>query len=244
MLYNVYSNMNDFITLNDRQLITIIKNPETSRRDYNSAFEVLFYRYEKQIHKMWWSLSRQFGGQGVVETLKDEYYSAAYEAFFKAVSEIKLEKIRDDNWKLVQYSSFYLRNVKNNLAKQVIKNSITRSTQNLADEENSFENKMDAETEMFYYNEEGYKTNPEYTYIYNSEENLCNKVLDDSFKNWTPLKREIYRLLLKGMSKPEISKKLGIPLLKVYNNISGMKKDFKANMEKASNRKRSRSLKG
>ena len=153
---------NDFLKLNDRQLITIIKNPEVSKQDYNNAFEVLFNRYEKQIHKIWWSLNRQFGGQGIVETVKDEYYSAAYEAFFKAVSEIKLEKIRDDNWKLVQYSSFYLRNVKNKLAKQIVKNTNVRSTQNLVsmgfEEENS-ENRMDNETEEAYYNQEGFVYN-------------------------------------------------------------------------------------
>ena len=227
---------NDFLKLNDRQLITIIKNPEVSKQDYNNAFEVLFNRYEKQIHKIWWSLNRQFGGQGIVETVKDEYYSAAYEAFFKAVSEIKLEKIRDDNWKLVQYSSFYLRNVKNKLAKQIVKNANVRSTQNLVsmgfEEENS-ENRMDNETEEAYYNQEGFVYNPEYSYLYKHDEDICNKVLDECFNKWHPLKREIYRMLLKKIPKKEMAESLGITTLKLYNNISAMKRDLRKHMNKA-----------
>ena len=227
---------NDFLKLNDRQLITIIKNPEVSKQDYNNAFEVLFNRYEKQIHKIWWSLNRQFGGQGIVETVKDEYYSAAYEAFFKAVSEIKLEKIRDDNWKLVQYSSFYLRNVKNKLAKQIVKNANVRSTQNLVsmgfEEENS-ENRMDNETEEAYYNQEGFVYNPEYSYLYKHDEDICNKVLDECFNRWHPLKREIYRMLLKKIPKKEMAESLGITTLKLYNNISAMKRDLRKHMNKA-----------
>lgn len=231
--------MSDFHILNDRNLIKIIKDPETSKEDYNKAYEVLFNRYEKQIHKMWWSLSRQFGGQGIVETLKDEYYSEAYEAFHKAVTKIDLNEIRDDNWKLVQYSSFYLRNVKTKLSKQIIKNINVRSTQNLQSlglEEDSQENRMDRETEMAYYENEGYKNNPEYICIRRSEEKICRDALNASYSNWNDLKRKIYKGLISNKSKAEIARELGINNSRLYNNINSMKEELKKNLEIFSNK--------
>jgi hypothetical protein len=56
-----------------------------------------------------------------VISLKEDFYSESFLTFDKALSAIKLSKIRDDNWKFLGYYGYYLNSTKNTFARNIIK---------------------------------------------------------------------------------------------------------------------------
>lgn len=228
--------MSNLSKLNDRQLIEIYQS-RTNTVLSNKAAEILIKRYEPQINRNWWVLRRQFGGSSLIDGYSNEYYSEAYEAILLAINSIDLKKIRDDNWKLVQYSGFYLKNARNKVAKKVSKAACIRPLDNLssfAGGDESKENITDPEVERAYYEEEGYKHNPEDIIINEEALNSLKKIINNCYNHWTEEKRNIFKLLLAGKSKKEIAEILGMRRNSLYNRVAIMEKEIKKKMKEVS----------
>ena len=217
-----------FKTLNDHDLISIIKNPETRELDYNMSCEVLLDRYEKQIHKNWWTLNKQLIKMGRKYFEKEDYFSAAYEAFFIALQKTDLSKVMDSNWKFVGMLNWYLTNVRTKIIKDIKeKDSKTKSLVNGALVDNEESNVVDWDVDESYQNHTGYKNDPEYVYSIVEGCETCQKAIDICLSQWTELERDAFRLLESGESKVNAARILGVKPSKLYTMSRKMCKDMK-----------------
>lgn len=214
------------------EIIRIIKDPKSSEINYNRACEVLIKKYEKMIHYHWWKLQQELNKTGYVNSIKEDYYDEAYEALFKAITKVDLNKVKDEKFKLLQLASWYITNVRTKMRKKVI-NKISKSrslvSANLKEDEDS--TTFDSDVEMSYNEEFGYKTDPIYTYEIKEGEDNCDNAINECFRIWDDTEKEIYRYLEKGKNKAEISQIMGIPVTKVYTLTKRMKSDMKKAMD-------------
>ena len=212
--------------LNDRSLITLIKDPGTPRELFELASHVLVERYEKQIHKNWWVLQKQMNNSTLINSLKDEYYSEAWEAFWTAIQKIDISKIRDDKWKCVGYTDFYLRNVRTKFIKETRKNGKLKSTSSM-DTEDPDNLTVDSDVERAYWEQSGYRSEPGFAYENVETTQECQEAVRRCLDRWSPLERRIFYLLEEGESKVEIARKLEESSGKIYSAVNRMKRDLK-----------------
>ena len=213
----------------DYDLISLIKNPETSKDDCDHAWKILIKRYEPKIYKDWERLQRQLNNSVYVQNIKDEYFEEAMEAFYNAICKIDLSKVKNDKWKAIGYVDFYLKNVRTKLIKQVIKAQKIKSLNEKSikiNNETSSVSEMDVDVESIYYRDEGYKYDPLYIIELEDTERECEEVLSNLIKNWDPSKREIFALLRSGIKRAEIARKLNINVSKVYNETKKMRSEI------------------
>lgn len=228
--------MNCFEKKCDKELVEIIKNEETSRKDRNYAYEALFNRYKRCFDKNWYKLQLQMDKSRFIMSKEDDFYSDAYEAFLTAIDKVDLSKIENNNWKLIGYLDFYLRNVRSKIIKGIMKKESkvkSISYMNNINNDSSSEDisRVDSDVEMSYWVTEGYKTEPEYRYLIEEEEERCVISINKCLKKWTPFEREIFELLKSGKSKSDIATIKNITPSRVYLVTKSMKKDFKKYME-------------
>ena len=220
--------INDYTHMPEIELIRIIKNPKSKETEYNLACEVLIKKYEKMIHYHWWKLQQELNKTGYVESVKEDYYDEAYEALFKAITKVDLDRITDENFKILQLASWYITNVRTKLRKKVLKNvSKNKSlvTINLKEDDESLT--CDPDVEKAYNDQIGYKTDPIYSYEIQEGEDNCRNAVRECFNIWDDEQRKIYEYLEKGKNKTEISQMMGLPVTKVYTLTKKMKSDMK-----------------
>lgn len=216
--------------LNDRELVSLIKSmPEKEKSyQYNLACEVLMERYEQQIHKNWWKLRAQMNNSQIVDSLKEEYYSEAQEAFWTAIQKINLDKVRDDNWKCVGWVDFYLRNVRTKLIKDTLQKGKIKSLNSMKEDEGEDESLMvDPDVELAYWEDAGYKTEPSYAYEITESNDICANAIAYCRDEWDSYKNQIFDYLQAGKTRAEIAKIMNENPMKIYQVASNMKKDMK-----------------
>lgn len=224
--------MQDYKNMSDRGLIQIINNASTTENEKNLVVTEFIRRYDSQINKNWWVLSRQFGGKEIVNNYREEYYSSAYEAIYTAINKINLEKIEDDNWKLLQYSSFYIRNARNKIAKKIIKQFKVRPLDNLSyiNDDPTKDNKADPEVEKAYEENVGYKYNPETIVVEKEVNRIKWDITLKHYENWDDTYKRAFNLLKEGNTKKETARLMGISsnaLVRILRNMrKELQKDF------------------
>lgn len=218
----------DLKKMSELDVIRLIKDPNTPPKDYNTAAEFLVKKYSPMIHKHWWTLQRQMDNSDLVNSLKDEYYSEAYEALFVAIQKVDLSKIYDENFKLMQLASWYITNVRTKFIKETRKKAKIKTVSSMKAAENEADLTVDPDVEVAYWESGGYKINPEYQVCEIQEgENICNKAIDACMQKWSAVEREIFKYLQKGTSKTKIANLLGLSPIKVYSYTTKMKQDMK-----------------
>lgn len=216
--------------LNDRELVTLIKSIENKEKSYtyNLACEVLIERYEQQIHKNWWKLRAQMNNSQIVDSLEEEYYSEAKEAFWTAIQKINLDKVRDDNWKCVGWVDFYLRNVRTKLIKDTLQKGKMKSLTSMKEDEGVDESQMvDPDVESAYWEESGYKTEPSYAYEITEANDICANAIAYCKNAWDGYKNQIFDYLREGKTRAEIAKIMKENPMKIYQVATNMKNDMK-----------------
>ena len=221
----------DFKAMKEIEVIKLIKNTETPRAVFNKACEYLIKKYEKTIHKAWWTLSRQMGGNPLVESKKDEFYSRAYEVVYTTILKVDLSKIYNDDFKLIQLVSLYLSNLRHTMINELIKESKNRPIEityvDKDGEEASYTNSV---VEYAYYEKEGYKDNPEY--IFEAEDNLQKQTeaINECLSKWSSEEKAVYRGLLNKKTKKELSLKMNISASEINTITKKVKSDLKATL--------------
>lgn len=217
----------DFSKMKEIEIIRIIKNPSSNRKIVDRAQEYLLKKYEKMIHRHWWTLQRQLGGSSIVNNLKEEYYSEAYEAFLDVIRKIDLSRTYDENFKIMQLLSWYLSNVRAHIIREALKKGKERGmneTSSYKDEESMT---IDREIEEVYWLNEGYRTEPSYRAEISEKEEFCNQTIKECFGKWGDLERKVFILLKNRKGKGEIAEALNVKPSKVYNIADRLKKDLK-----------------
>lgn len=219
---------NDFKKMSELDIIRLIKNPSTDEFTFNKASEFLLKKYDRMFHKHWWTLQKQMNNSSLINSLKDEYYSLAYEAFFTVIQKIDLDRVYDEKFKLMQLLSWYLTNVRTRLIKETRRKGKMKAVNAMSmcgDEEDLT---VDSDVESSYWESEGYKTSPDYRLIEVEEKTReYNETLDKCYKKWNEREKCIFDLLKEGKGKVEIAKELGVSPYKVYSSFKKIKNDLK-----------------
>lgn len=211
----------------DRDLVAMIKDPKTCEYDYQRACETMLDRYSRQIHKNWWTLQKQMGSSDYVNAMKDEYYDNAYEAFLTAIRKVDLDRIENDDWKLVGMLNWYLSNVRKKLIRQVLHMGREKSLSAMSEADDDTAITADCDVERAYHESEGFRHCPEYVLELQEGEENCRKALDHCLSVWTEKERMIFSLLKKGSNKKEIALALNITPAKVYAVTKKMNLDLR-----------------
>lgn len=217
----------DFGKMKEIDIIRLIKDPNTNQRTINKAQEFLLKKYEKMIHRHWWTLQRQLGNSSIINNLKEEYYSEAYAAFLNVLQKIDLNRTYDENFKIMQLLSWYLSNVRSHIIREALKKSKEKGlneTSSYKDEESMT---IDRDVEESYWMNEGYKSEPSYRAEIVEREEFCNQVIKECFGKWNDLERKIFILLKNKKGKAEIAEALNIKPSKVYGITCRLKGDLK-----------------
>lgn len=221
---------NDLKKMKELDIVRLLKDPNTSRKDYNLACEFLLKRYENMIHKHWWTLQKQMGRSDLVNAIKDEYYSRAYNAFLTVINKIDLNRVYDEKFKIMQLFSWYLTNVRTTLIKETLRKSRVKSIYSSSQFREDEMVSVDRDVEEAYYDLEGYTMDPAYALeIAESEEN-CDRAVKACMKRWSDIEKKIFALLLQHKKKAEISQILNMKASKVYTEIIKMKKELKVEL--------------
>lgn len=222
----------DFENAPEIELIKIVNNPNSPEIEYNLAAEVLIKRYEKMIHYHWWKLQKELNNTGYVNSIKEDFYDEAYEALLKAITKVDLNRIENNNFKILQLASWYITNVRTKMRKKVL-TKVSKNkglvTVNLDDNEDS--NVIDSDVEKAYNDEFGYRTDPVYSYEVQEGEDNCKSAVEKCLSIWDDEQRKIFRYLEKGKNKTEISQLMNLPTTKVYSLTKKMKSDMKKAMD-------------
>lgn len=218
----------DFKSMKEIEVIKLIKNPETSRSVFNNACAYLIKKYEKTIHKAWWTFSKQMRETPLVESKKEEFYSRAYETIYTTILKVDLTRVYDDNFKLIQLVSLYLSNLRHTMINELLKEGKNISLEtSYKEEEGDDTSCTNSVIEYEYYEREGYKTNPQY--IMEAKENLLiqKKAIKKCLSNWSDIEKAVYTGIIHKKTKKEMSFEFGITL----NELASITKKIKSNLK-------------
>lgn len=217
----------NYSKMSDRDLVTLI-HISNNKYEINRASEVLLKRYERQIHKNWLRLEAQLDHSGIIQSMKDDYYDEAYEAFLVAIQKVDLDRIENNNWKLVGMLNWYLANVRSKMIKIALKNSKVKAINAMHATSNGEECLIvDPDVEEAYWVTEGYKNEPSYRYELTDSENKCRAAIMLCKSSWNSIQNQIFDLLNQGLSRAEIARELHYDSAKIYIMVNKMKEDMK-----------------
>lgn len=216
----------NFTKMNDRELVTLIKTTK-NKEVFNRAFNAIFARYERQVHKNWFKLRAQMNNSDLVNSMEDEFYSEAREAFYTAIQKVDLDKIKNDKWKLVGMSNWYLTNVRTKMINEILKMSKVKGLTHMHDVAEDESSAIDPDVEIAYWEQEGYKDDPLYACEAQDREDRCLNAIENCKRNkWSDIELKIFEGLLKRQKKAEIAASIGCNVAKVYSLSNKMRDDI------------------
>ena len=215
--------------MTDVELYRLIKHP-SCKAEYNKAYTTLYHRYQRLIDKQWYKLKASFDC-GWTYNYKEDFYSLANEAFFKAVERADESKFQD-NFKFVQMLSWLVGNARINLSKEIIKREKPLIPIEGEDKDSDEKTNTNPKVEYEYYNLEGYKDEPSYVFEKTEEQRILTLSIENCRKKWTVKKKKVYSLWETGKNKMEISKELNLTPKEVKSAISVMKNEIKRELTK------------
>lgn len=212
--------------MKDIELLRIYNEPNVSLAKKNKVLSILWERYQPQIHKNWWKLQRQMNNLDTVNMMKDDYYDEATEAFLVAISKIDLSRVENDNFKCVGMLNWYLTNVRTKIIKKIKKLPPTKSLSYM-NSIDSDTNKVDSDVEESYWDNEGFMNDPSYALEKKIKDELYNKVISECQKKWGRIENIVFRELIDGKKKSEISKELDLSDKNIRIAVNRIKTDLK-----------------
>lgn len=220
--------MNEMLKMTDRELVSIRKT-SNSINERNWAGEILYKRYERQIHKNWLRLCAQMNNTPLIMSMQEDYYDEATEAFLTAIDKTDLNKIKDDDWKLVGMLNWYLANVRKKIIRIAMKQGVVKSISHMKNISGEDSLACDPDVEESYWETVGYKTEP--SYVLESKEKSARylDVLDKCKSNWhkgSGIEIEILDRLQNKKTRQEIAQDLNLTTSKVYSIIKNMRKEI------------------
>ena len=213
-------------SMKDIELLRIYNEPNVSLAKKNKVLSILWERYQPQIHKNWWKLQRQMNNLDTVNMMKDDYYDEATEAFLVAISKIDLSRVENDNFKCVGMLNWYLTNVRTKIIKKIKKLPPTKSLSYM-NSIDSDTNKVDSDVEESYWDNEGFMNDPSYALEKKIKDELYNKVISECQKKWGRIENIVFRELIDGKKKSEISKELDLSDKNIRIAVNRIKTDLK-----------------
>lgn len=210
------------------EIIKIIKDINTPRGIFNEACAYLIKKYEKTIHKAWWTLNRQMGGTPLVESKKEDFYDRAYEVVYNTILKVDLSRVYNDDFKLIQLVSLYLSNLRHTMLNEIIKEGKNRPIEIVYKDKDGEESSYASSViEYVYYEKEGYKEDPQYIMEVNENLSKYHLAVKECFSKWNTHEKAVYKGILDSKTKKEISSEIKISTNEVNSITKKVKSDLK-----------------
>lgn len=211
--------------MNDRELVSILKNSSTPAELKKELTEELWDRYSLLTHKNWNILRHQLNNSTLVLDVKEDYYSEAYVAFTKALKAIDLNKIENDEWKFLGYYRFYLKNVRAAFIRKLIK-LYQNEVQFVIDEN------VDRELPVINMINENLSTqDPLLLLIKKEEEERCSRAVRNCLNKWNDKTKHIFKRKRDGAANNVIAEEVGVKPAAVTYYLKKIKKDLTKELE-------------
>lgn len=204
---NYYNTLKDD-PICDTDLINHLQSRDLPKRDLNHLRDLLWKRYCRQAGQAWNILSRQLNFADNLLSQRDDFLCDCMEEMFKAVNKIDLGKIYDKKWKFYHYYAWVLKNLRASWIKKILKDSrvLSFNESPLEDSEGGMDNS--------YLESLAIESNPEYDSRCDFEkvenETTLHTAYVECSKNWSDKKIIVYKETLRGRSKREIARELGM----------------------------------
>lgn len=193
--------MNELSTLLDRELVTLYKTSP-----HQTIVEELHKRYRNLFHKQWSILRKQLGNSIAVLELEDDFYAEMSLMIYQALDAIKLEKIRDDNWKFLGYLRFYVMSLRSKYINDLSKKVSHEDPLTISD--------SDGERELsrpdLQITDAHNQTNPELLFLDKEREVHVRKAVHTCFAQWDATKQFIFKKREQGITRTQIAKELSV----------------------------------
>ena len=218
--------MNDLKKMSELELIKLFKDETTPKNVSNAVYEILLKRYEPMIGKHWFKLRSSMENSSLIMETKDDFYSEAYMSLLKVLEKVDINRIYDENFKLMQLYSWYLNNLRNKFRKEVLREAKIKGFNNMNQEEEE-DTVIDLDVEQAYWEREGYKHEPSYVVEDLDSEEECARAIRNCMKRWPEREQTVFNYLREGKSRNEIATLLEVTPIKMWNIINKMKRDIK-----------------
>ena len=226
---NYYNNLEDD-PICDTDLINHLQSEDLPERDLNHLRDLLWKRYCRQAGQAWNVLSRQLNFTSNLLSQRDDFLCDCMEEMFKAVDKIDIDKIYDKKWKFYHYYAWVLKNLRASWIKRILKDSkvLSFNESPLTDPEDNTDNS--------YLENLAVENNPEYDSRNDFERAEDAATLHithkECSKKWSDKKILVYTETLKGKSKKEIARELGMTYQGTKNIFDKIVSDLRKELTK------------
>ena len=193
--------------LNDRQLIEKIQTHKKSQ-DY----EILYKRYMLMINKYAFKVGKNLVGRSF--DIQQDFKQEAYFIMVKAVNNIHIDNIQNDNWKFQNVFYFYLRKLQHTFLKNIFTyDSLHLSTQKFEEQIPSLKTNDFVRSKI-----------PQRLQVSMNHYSEFNDVRDIIMAQFTDRQKEIVKYRQLNMTLSEIGKELNISHPAVHWDLKRAKK--------------------
>ena len=227
---NYYNNLKDD-PICDVDLIRHLQLEDLPKKDLNHLRDLLWKRYCRQAGQAWNVLSKQLNFSDYLLNQRDDFLCDCMEEMFKAVNKIDINKIYDKKWKFYHYYVWVLKNLRTAWIKRILRDSkvLSFNTSPVKDMEDNVDNAFLENLAM--------ECNPDQDsskeYERAEDEAILYSAYKKCSKNWSDKKILVYKETLKGKSKKEIARELGMTYQGTKNILDKIIKDLKKEIEGA-----------
>lgn len=211
--------------MNDREILVALKQ-STSLEEKKELESILWAKYQRLVYKNWGILKRQLNNSSQALGKEDDYFSDAYIAMRKCIDAIDLLKIKDDNWNFGGYFHLYIKNVRTSIIKSVSReyqHECSLTVENNDNQEVPLADLLVAHDEALIE-----QNDPAEIMIQNEEQNVCDAAIKQCMQNWNEVRREIFLLREKGVSKKKVADKLKVHPATITYYMKDMRRDLEA----------------
>lgn len=212
--------------MNDRELFMQLKKKNLSVQERKRLEEILWVRYQNLIHKTWHGLRKMMNNSPQVLEAKDDFYSEAYIAMKKGIKAIKLDRVRDDNWKFLGFYRLYLKSVRSKIANQIIKEY--RKEKDLEYTDDSGKEVYIEEVSDILVSDES--KDPANIAVNNESQARIKRIVDLCMSEWNEPRRTIFEMREAGVPKKKIADFMGVGPATVSYYLKKMRSDIEKHL--------------
>lgn len=209
--------------MTDREILTQLRDKSTPVSTKKRLEEVLWTQYSRLVHKNWAILRKQMSNSAMILNQEDDFYSEAYIAFKKALAAIKLDKIKDNNWKFLGYYRLYLKNVRTAFIGKTVRLAAHETNLSMED---AGEDTLLSRAAFNHSDPSDAVLDPLALVIQREGELNCDRAIEQCMSIWDEKRQQIFLLRQQGVTKSNIARELQVHPATITYYLKGMKLDM------------------
>lgn len=226
--------------MSELEVIKIALDENEDKEVRKLANEVIYLKYKPMILKHWLILQKQMNDSPLINSYRDEYFSRAAEEVLKVIRNVKLDRVYNEKFKLMQLMSWAFCSLRADIIEELTgikkgtgKNGDKRvgftvkSTTYMNRIVDKYSDKIDSDVEEAYWEAEGDNLDPAKVLEAKESARIVEEAEAYCLSKWSDKKKLIYKLLKEKKDRTSIARELHMTKANLYNHIMKMKEDMK-----------------